>query len=79
MYCVHVSVIVRGYLKKGYYHTSRNFSEDVILALLARLFSSPKLSIANNASHLDIKKNYEMIIKSRENYVSLIFETQFLR
>ena len=36
------------------YRISRNFSEDPILALLARLFSSLKLIIANNTPRLDI-------------------------
>ena len=36
------------------YDISRNFSKDPILALLAKLFSSLKLSIANNTPPLDI-------------------------
>ena len=36
------------------YCISRNFSEDLILALLVRLFSLLKLCIANNTSHLEI-------------------------
>ena len=36
------------------YRTSRNFSEDLILALIAIVFSSRKLSIANNTSRLNI-------------------------
>ena len=36
------------------YHISRNFSEDPILAIVVRLFSSLKLCILNNTSHLDI-------------------------
>ena len=36
------------------YRLSRNFSEDLILALLVRLFSSLKLCIANNTTRLDI-------------------------
>ena len=41
-------------VKSDKYRISRNFSEDLILALLARLFSSLKLCIANNTSCLEI-------------------------
>ena len=40
--------------KTIHYRIGKNFSEDPILALLARLFSSLKLSIANKTSHLEI-------------------------
>ena len=36
------------------YRISRNFSEDLILALITNVFSSRKLSIANNTSRLNI-------------------------
>ena len=45
--------------------TRRNFSEDLILALLARLLSSLKLRIANNTSDLDTINVYEVIIQNR--------------
>jgi hypothetical protein len=32
-----------------YYGISRNFNRDLILALLARVLSSPKLNIVNNS------------------------------
>ena len=35
------------------YRINRNFSEDLIVALLARFFSSLKLCNANNTIHLD--------------------------
>ena len=41
-------------VKTLWYHISRNFSKDLILALLVRLFSSLKLCIANNTSCLEI-------------------------
>ena len=43
-----------------WYRISRNFSEDLILALLARIFSSLKLCIANNTSLVV----YRIIIKN---------------
>ena len=46
----------------------RNFSEDPILALLARLFSSLKLCIANNTYCVD-NVSYKKSLK---------FDTQFL-
>ena len=38
----------------SFYGINRNFSEDLILSLLARLFGLLKLYIANNTFHLDI-------------------------
>ena len=38
----------------GNYRISRNVSEDLILAFLARFFSSLELCIANNKSNMDI-------------------------
>ena len=56
------------------YPISRNFSKDPILALLAKLFSSLKLSIANNTPSLDImcfSINLSKITKiiSRQNLI----------
>ena len=43
-----------GRINLNAYHVRRNFSEDLILALLARRFSSRKLLITNNISRLEI-------------------------
>ena len=42
------------YIVKMHYRISRNFSKDLILALLGRLLNLLNLSITNNASHLNI-------------------------
>ena len=41
-------------IKYREYHISRNFNEDLILALLARVFSSLKLCIANDTYHFKL-------------------------
>ena len=51
---VYGEMILKSEPSKAYYRTSRYFSEDLILALLERLFSSLRLCIANNTPCMDI-------------------------
>ena len=65
--------------KSNKYRINRNFSKDLILALLARLFSSLILCIANNL-YIPLRYNvfYEKLIKNRLSGVSLKFDNLYL-
>ena len=59
---------------------SINFSKDLILALLARLFSLLKLCVDNNASCLGIMQCMICLFKKKRlNFITLKFNTQVLR